>query len=96
MINQGSKARTDSGDSGGIALSGGIWSTCEGRKIPTTPNPPDADFGEVLSERIARRNKSLSYVLRLADAYRDRSERARVLLANYNHVCRELGIGWQS
>ena len=60
------------------------------------PITPCVDYSETVSEGTAARKRLFSYVLRLADAYRDRSERARVLLGNYSHVCRELGIRWQS
>ena len=95
MIGRGPSARTDAGETGGIALTAGLRMSSDGGWIPMPLMPPSADF-EALSEGASARRRLFSYVLRLADAHRGTSERARVLLANYSHVCRELGIEWQS
>jgi hypothetical protein len=80
VINQGSKATTDSGDSGGIVWSGAAWMFAPVR--PETQCPSRARADEVKHG-----------VLFAAERARAAgSERARVLLENYNHVARTLGI----
>ena len=76
----------------GMAMSGSLYSTCEGARIPQIPSPPDADYRDALSRGIeiqARGQRDiLSAALRAACAG---SVAARVLLENYRHRLIESG-----